>query len=158
MASSLLSEMSNTSRSICIGGAGAGCVSSGESSNFDSQNENETSNTKRVLHNGRAFAPKSCSIAVPFSHSKYDNNNLDNFNNLYHCAQNTYNFNIANDYSPRVARSYYKNDSSFDENSQPSSFTSSFINSHHKKHRNHFYSHYVNGSVFYFRMAIILNL
>ena len=146
MASSLLSEMSNSNRSIRIGVE--------ENTNNDNET-NEIINTKRVVNGGggggRAYAPKSCSIAVPYSYSRYDRNNTDYDNNnfhLYNAARNTNNFNITSEYSPRIARSYYKHDSSFDESSQPSSFTSSFINSHYKKHRNNFYSHYINGLVF----------
>jgi hypothetical protein len=150
MASSLLSEMSNANRSIRIGIE--------ENAATNNNETNEIINTKRVVNGGglgggsRAYAPKSCSIAVPYSYSRHDNNNTDYDNNnfhLYNAAHNTNNFNITSEYSPRIARSYYKHDSSFDESSHPSSFTSSFINSHHKKHRNHFYSHYINGLVFF---------
>ena len=98
--------------------------------NFDAKRETKADtsgfeNESKRVFNSFSSNSKSTSIAVP-------NKSTNNLNS---------------DYSPRIARSYYKNESSLDENSQPSSFTSSFLYGQHKNHRNHFYSHYVNGLV-----------
>ena len=131
MSSSFVSDPSNPSRSIRT-------------------NSNENDN-KRVT-NVKSIVRKSCSVAVPIFNSKNSNFNNSANQNCSNEHEINNNLSMNSEYSPRVARSFYKNDSSFEETSQPSSFTSSYLLGEHKKHRNHFYSHYVNGLVSDFRL------
>ena len=96
-----------------------------------------------------------CSMAVPFNNSNQQHVTMTQQISSYTTCSATNNVNsighgATNGNSPRVARSFVKTDSSYDESSQPSSFTSSFLHNHHSGRllsNHHSHSHYFNGLV-----------